>query len=265
MSAAMRRLSRWVRPSGAVVIVSRFAVGLGAAGLLAVAGVVAAGMLSSGGSQPAQLTTTPAPTIELMPMGNAHIPTTDACLLCHGAAGEIKTVPAILHPIEGWRRCTVCHTDETLGRTAPGHVGIAEAECLNCHKVAEAGPAITQPHAQLQDQHCLDCHGGVAHLPSSMASTKESDCILCHKPTPLPPPQYPHAADARLACSECHRSPEVGNLPIDHANRTDDECLLCHDIKIGNVITGPGQSALPSPGESWEPSLDVSPSFPLTP
>ena len=149
----------------------------------------------------------------------------------------LKVVPAMLHPLEGWRRCLVCHTDETLGRQAPGHVGIAEEECLNCHKVSQGGPAITQPHAALHDQHCLDCHGGVAHLPSSMASSKETDCVLCHKPAALPPPQYPHAADARLSCRSCHRSAEVGNLPIDHALRQDSTCLLCHDIK--EVPTAP--------------------------
>jgi nitrate/TMAO reductase-like tetraheme cytochrome c subunit len=170
---------------------------------------------------------------DLMAMGLAHIPTSNNCILCHDANGSVglKIVPAILHPIEGWRRCVACHTNETLGRNAPGHEGIAEEECLNCHKVAQGGPAITQPHAVLHDQKCLDCHGGVAHLPSSMASTKESDCILCHKPTTLPPPAYPHAADAPVSCRTCHQSPEVGGLPIDHALRADSTCLMCHDIK----------------------------------
>jgi hypothetical protein len=199
--------------------------------LVALTGVVAVGLVLSGGSQPAQLTGTPAPTLALMPMGDAHIPTTNACLLCHGAGGEVKVVPAILHPVEGWRRCVTCHTDENLGRKAPGHDGIAEEECLSCHKVAEAGPAITRPHSVLQTEGCLSCHGSFAHLPSSMASAKEDACVLCHLPAELPPPEYPHAADNRLACSTCHRSPEVGALPIDHAQRADTTCLLCHEIK----------------------------------
>jgi hypothetical protein len=182
-------------------------------------------------------------------MGLAHIPTSDNCVLCHDANGSVglKVVPAILHPIEGWRRCTVCHTDTSLGRVAPGHQGIAEEECLNCHKVAQAGPAITQPHAALHDQKCLDCHGSVAHLPSSMASTKESDCILCHKPTTLPPPSYPHAANARISCRTCHQSAEVGGLPIDHALRADSTCLLCHDIKQDGASPAP---PLPLPSGS---------------
>jgi hypothetical protein len=202
------------------------------------------GFVSSGGSQPGQLLPQASPSFGLMPMGNAHIPTTNACVLCHTAGGDVKQPPVILHPIEGWRRCLTCHTNEALGRTAPGHEGIAETECLNCHKTGQAGPAITQPHAALHDQHCLDCHGSVAHLPSTMASSKESDCVLCHKPATLPPPSYPHAASVYLDCRSCHQSAEVGALPIDHARRTDDTCLLCHEINV--VGASPGTAPLPS-------------------
>jgi hypothetical protein len=208
-----------------------------AANLLLVGGVAVAlayNMLNSNPGHPAQASPpTPSTSPQTMVMGAAHIPTNNDCVLCHVSEGEVglKVVPAILHPIEGWRRCLVCHTDPDLGRLAPGHEGIAEEECLNCHKTAQTGPAITRPHAALADQHCLSCHGSVAHLPSSMASSKESACVLCHKPTDLPPPQYPHSADAALGCRECHQSEQVGGLPIDHALRSDRTCLLCHEIK----------------------------------
>jgi hypothetical protein len=226
--------------------------------IILVVGVVALGLVivavfmslpGTPGSRPAQLAVgTPgaSPTRELISMGNAHIPTTNACILCHGAGGEVKTIPAMLHPIEGWRRCVVCHTNGALGRTAPGHDDIAEEECLNCHKIAEAGPAITQPHAKLHDQRCLDCHGSVAHLPSSMASTSETGCVLCHKAADLPPPSYPHVADARLSCRTCHQSAEIGALPIDHALRADDSCLLCHEIVVHGASASPPWAS-PSP------------------
>ena len=209
---------------------------------------------------PAQAGTSASASPDTMQMGQAHVPTNNNCVLCHESGGTagLKIVPAILHPIDGWRRCLTCHTDDTLGRTAPGHQGIAETECLNCHKVAQAGPAITQPHAALHDQHCLDCHGTVAHLPSSMASSKETACVLCHKPTDLPPPTYHHVADPRLSCRSCHRSEEVGNLPIDHALRDDSTCLLCHDVYGAT----PSASALPDatglpPKTSPLPTLPV--------
>jgi hypothetical protein len=76
-----------------------------------------------------------------------------------------------------------------------------------------------------------------------MVSTEGADCVLCHKPAPMAPPAYPHAADAPLECRTCHQSPEVGGLPIDHALRADGTCLLCHSL-----VFKPGQgSPLPSP------------------
>lgn len=191
---------------------------------------------------PAQADLSPSASTDLMPMGLAHIPTSSSCVLCHeiGGSAGLKNIPALGHQLEGWRRCTVCHTNEKLGRIAPGHAGIPEGECLNCHKVAQPGPAITQPHSRLQDQLCLDCHGAFAHLPSSMASRHEESCTLCHKPTPLPPPEFSHALNDRLGCRDCHKTSEIGNLPIDHALRADGSCLLCHEIKR---LEGPGPTA----------------------
>jgi len=192
----------------------------------------------------------PGASVELMPMGLAHIPTSNSCLLCHetGGSAGLKPIPAIGHPLEGWRRCLSCHTNEALGRKAPGHAGIPESECLNCHKLPPEGPTITQPHSRLQNQHCLDCHGSYAHLPSSMVGRNEDECWLCHKPTELPPPEYPHALDPAVGCRECHQSPQVGGLPIDHALREDTTCLLCHDIKTFGSSTEPALPSLPPPG-----------------
>lgn len=236
----MRRLERWIR----LLIIANVAL----VALLATVIALDLTEASRSGSTAAAAVPAPSATPGLMAMGVAHIPTSNACILCHGSGGEVKTVPGLLHPIEGWRRCVVCHTNESIGRKAPGHEGIAEEECLNCHKVSPGGPAITQPHAALQDQRCLTCHGGVAHLPSSMATTKETDCVLCHKPTPLPPPSYPHAADASLSCRTCHQSPEVGGLPITHALRTDGTCLLCHELKFQQTLSSP--VVAPSPHAS---------------
>lgn len=202
---------------------------------------------------------TPTPTSGLIQMGLAHIPTNNDCALCHESGGSpgVKTVPAVLHPVEGWRRCVTCHTDTTLGRLAPGHTGIAEEECLNCHKTGQAGPAITRPHAELASATCLACHGTVAHLPSSMASSDESDCVLCHKPAELPPPTYPHSADPALGCRACHQSEQVGGLPIDHALRADRTCLLCHVI-----VTEGGPVVLPSAPDAT-PTAEPVTRFPL--
>ncbi len=202
-------------------------------------------------AQAAELAPSASP--ELMEMGLAHIPTSNSCVLCHDSGGSagLKPVPAVGHPLEGWGRCTVCHTGERLGRNAPGHDGIPEDECLNCHKAPTAGPAITQPHSRLQDQKCLDCHGSYAHLPTSMVGRSQDQCWLCHKPAPVAPPEYPHPADIPQGCRSCHVSADAGNLPIDHALRADSTCLLCHDIK---TAANP-----PSAHPSVDPSAPASP------
>lgn len=187
-------------------------------------------------------------TPETMQMGLAHIPTSNSCLLCHetGGAAELKPIPAIGHQLEGWTACVTCHTDDNLGRKAPGHSGIAESECLNCHKTAEDGPPITQAHADLK-QPCLECHGSVAHLPSSMVGRNQDECWLCHKPNPAPPPEKPHPDPQNLTCRSCHQSSQAGSLPIDHALREESTCTLCHDINAVPLLSPGTESASPVP------------------
>ncbi len=220
-------------------------------------GIVVISSIGSTPGVPAQLEPTPTPTGDTIPMGLAHIPTTNDCLLCHETGGEggLKPIPALGHPLEGWRACGTCHIEGELGRQAPGHDGIPEEECLNCHRVAVEGPAITQPHMQIQDQHCLDCHGSYAHLPTSMVGRHQDECWLCHKPTAYPPPEVRHVHEATTQCRNCHQSAQVGGLPIDHALRSDETCVLCHDIKIAES----GPSALPSDAPSPSPQVTSEP------
>lgn len=230
--------SRGRRPRRLARLLARRAVGL----LLVVNFVLVAGLLAvllverlgPSGGRPAQLDgpQSASASADTIRMGLAHIPTSNSCLLCHDTGGSegLKPVPALGHPLEGWTQCVTCHTDERLGRTAPGHTGIDQAECVNCHKAAPPGPAITQAHSQL-DQPCLKCHGNVAHLPTSMVGRNQDECWLCHKPRPEPPPANPHPATLQLECRSCHRSTDVGGLPIDHALRADSTCLLCHDLR----------------------------------
>ena len=250
VTRARRRIDRSIR----LLVVADLAL---VAFLVVVFGIALSGYLPTAG-HPAQASPSvqPSASAGLMTMGLAHIPTNSPCILCHegGGSGGLKIIPAITHPLEGWRLCLSCHTEATLNLQAPGHQGIAETECLNCHKEAVPGPAITQPHAQLQDQHCLDCHGSVSHLPSTMATMKESECTWCHKPTSLPPPEYPHAPDLTTGCRQCHKSPEVGNLPVDHALYTDSSCLLCHLIKRSSPSPS---GSIPAASTSARPSAAV--------
>jgi hypothetical protein len=188
---------------------------------------------------PAQLETVRPGSSDLVDMGIAHIPTTSSCLLCHetGGSGGLKPIPPLGHDIEGWERCLICHSNESLAKTAPGHEGIPENECLNCHDAAPDGPPITQPHAELGND-CISCHGDTAHLPSTMVGRDPEQCWLCHRPAASPPPERPHPLDAGIGCRTCHQASDVGGLPIDHALRGDDTCVLCHAIDPASPASG---------------------------
>lgn len=193
---------------------------------------------------------TAAPSGELWQMGLAHIPTNAACDLCHegGGSSGLKPVPSLGHPLEGFRACLTCHANPELARAAPGHQGIPETECLNCHKEQSATVAITQPHSRFQDQECLDCHGQVAHLPTTMVGRDPTKCSACHEPTTSPPPEFEHSVNLNVSCRSCHQSTEVGALPIDHALRGDGTCLLCHDYRVAaNPAANPFDTSTSAP------------------
>ena len=192
------------------------------------------------------------PSAGLFQMGMAHIPTSAQCVLCHegGGSSAVKTIPAMGHPLAGFTACLTCHTNDKLGRAAPGHAGIPESECTNCHKEPTQGPKITQAHAAL-NKPCLDCHGSVAHLPTSMVGRNQTDCELCHKPNPSPPPIKPHPDPQGLKCRDCHQSSSVGALPISHALYGDDTCVLCHDIGGASKVPS---AASPTPATTAPPS-----------
>jgi hypothetical protein len=122
------------------------------------------------------------------PMGPfaGEIPANANCAGCHVAAdGSIGThIPAIGHPLEGWRVCTACHAPARLVTTAPGHTGIHEDQCLVCHtKTTPLPPA--RPHAPTRNKGCFDCHGTTAPLPADMSHRDDTTCWLCHRATQI--------------------------------------------------------------------------------
>ena len=128
-------------------------------------------------------TDSPGPSSSEEVLGPMRIPiaANSDCAGCHQAGGiiEVKDVPAMAHPLQGWSDCTACHADDRLVRTAPGHNGIHRELCLACHQEPAAGAsALPRPHHVVEGQACIACHGSKAPLPSGMAG--RSNCWLCH-------------------------------------------------------------------------------------
>jgi len=105
-----------------------------------------------------------------------------ACHLTDTGVGT-KAIPAMAHPLEGWRDCTACHATGRLVATAPGHSGLHKDQCLLCHKPLPAGStaAPARPHHVYPNQPCISCHGTKAPLPTDMAGRQ--DCWICHPGT----------------------------------------------------------------------------------
>jgi len=107
------------------------------------------------------------------------------------------------------------------------------------------------PVVWLRGQDCAGNTTAFLHASDPTVSELVLDLLSvdCHETAPLPPPEYPHPEDYRLGCRTCHQSAEVGNMPIDHALRKDETCLLCHDIKVASQ----GPATLPSPVVTPQP------------
>ena len=120
----------------------------------------------------------------LAPIGIPMSPDAD-CGACHldtsGVVGT-KEIPALAHPLEGWKDFTACHADDRLVESAPGHSGLHRADCLVCHEVPSAeGTAPPRPHHVYTDQPCVACHGSQAPLPTDMSG--RNNCWICHTGT----------------------------------------------------------------------------------
>jgi hypothetical protein len=200
-----------------------------------------AGYLGPRPTPPPSPVASPSPSPALgFTMRGASIPITADCAACHRTdAGTIgvQPIPAVAHPIEGWGKCTACHTTDGLVRTAPGHSGIHADQCLLCHKVGDLPAPLSRPHRATQNTACLDCHGtAIAPLPADMTHRSQNVCWLCHRLPAVAPPVPAHqTASGETDCVTCHTAAKVGPLPPDHADRTTRQCLLCHEVPLGST------------------------------
>jgi hypothetical protein len=89
---------------------------------------------------------------------------------------------------------------------------------------------------------CLSCHGdtvpGVPGLPADHNNgVTNGECQLCHQPTveeaALATHVLPHTVTGQEDCLMCHGEGIGGaaKVPADHAGRTNETCLLCHNTE----------------------------------
>ncbi len=104
------------------------------------------------------------------------------------------------------KECTKCHDTSKLG----GLILPRKELCLKCHDYIIKG---AYGHAPAVAGDCLVCH--LPHdsvYPSLLKQKKTTICGLCHVERRTAQSLHERAAQAKIACSDCH-DPHAGNLP----------------------------------------------------
>jgi hypothetical protein len=154
--------------------------------------------------------------------------------------------PSIPHAIPAHVDCLSCH-GKTVG-IGEEHGGRTDDTCTGCHRVANAQGIPSVPHL-VQGQKCLTCHaaGGIKPFPNDHTFRTEQVCLNCHQvsptasaaPSAAQAPAVPHATAGREDCLQCHGAGQVRPVPSDHAGRTSDMCLGCHEVSAAAAAATP--------------------------
>jgi cytochrome b subunit of formate dehydrogenase len=173
----------------------------------------------------------------------------EQCDSCHGPKG-IKPYPAD-HAGRANDSCTACHPAQ--GSSSPAGTAAPAA----------AKSAATIPHPVAGREDCLMCHkadGGLKPVPASHAGRANNTCQTCHQPaagitgTPAAAPAVratgtaatpvanataaasgvakavPHPLAGLEQCDSCHGPAGIKPMPANHAGRSNESCVTCHQI-----------------------------------
>lgn len=150
--------------------------------------------------------------------------------------------PPVLHPLEGWNDCLVCHQEGLGGAPAvpENHEGHTNETCTACHQASDTGEAQpagdTQfpetPHTLVGRSDCLFCHedgvGGATVIPDDHTGRTNDTCQGCHQPgaevVEAPPTPAGPPAPTPLPVPTAVIHPKVSGV---------DTCTSCHSTLGG--------------------------------
>jgi hypothetical protein len=153
--------------------------------------------------------------------------------------------------------CASCHTErfELWQRADHGSV-----TCETCHGPGTAHVEEREkPLVDVSRQFCGLCHAAVFSRPSDFPQVdmethgSQSNCVNCHDPHApgfASPSLMPHNLEGRGDCLLCHNTGAMRPFPEDHAGRTNDACLVCHQPS-----EEPAPTPTPTPKASPTPAL----------
>lgn len=144
-----------------------------------------------------------------------HIPTTQACDVCHRAAAWNVVVYRHQGVVKG--TCLTCHNTVNASGKPAQHL-VTTASCDVCHNTL-VWTATTYNHSGVVPGTCADCHNG------RQATGK--------RPTHIP---------TTASCDTCHTT-ITWVTKYDHSGVTPGSCLTCHN---GVTTTGKGRTHIPT-------------------
>jgi hypothetical protein len=129
-------------------------------------------------------------------------------------------------------QCSKCHADKYNAWVNSVHKTVS---CENCHgsgnaHIEKGDPMVVNTTSEL----CKTCHSAVVGRPQNFPQVdatihgKGFICISCHNPHNPPIPALAHPIEGFNSCLSCHGQGGIKPFPADHAGRTADICLVCH-------------------------------------
>ncbi len=187
------------------------------------------------------------------------------------AAITAQGPPSIPHTLQGRTACSTCHQAGVGGapQVPEDHSGRTDDVCQVCHQLVVgtepsestvlATPAATstRPGVVTPTTTAATTPTAAGPLPVPHTLAGRENCLACHisteataGPKLVPvggPPAIPHPLVGRENCLACHKEGIGGapKLPSDHAGRTPDMCLACH--QPSQVPASPSPTAPPEP------------------
>jgi predicted CXXCH cytochrome family protein len=147
----------------------------------------------------------------------------------HNNASEWKQLPVQYVSVT---QCNSCHTEKFSAWSTSVHQSVS---CENCHgsgtaHIEKGDSLVVNTTRDL----CVTCHSQVVGRPDAFPqvdATKHGKgllCISCHNPHNPIIPGVPHQIEGNTNCLNCHAANGVKPFPTDHAGRTSEYCLGCH-------------------------------------
>lgn len=170
--------------------------------------------------------------------GTAHLPTTEACDVCHTAGSWATGGTGVPDHGDFVANCFACHNGNNASGKSGLHINSSQV-CDACHRKF---PAAWQPVLAAAVDHnevigsCASCHNHAiapGKLSSHIASTEL--CEACHQSPPLRWNQVLTVDHGQVigTCASCHNNAVAAGKPGSHPATTE-MCEACHRIPPAN-------------------------------